>query len=321
MKRINWGIVGAGDIVRKRIAPAMLESELCRLAAVSRSRSDLAAAFAAEFGIEHAHASVQALVDNPEVEAVYIASPVFLHAEHTIAAARAGKHVLVEKPMAMDARECDRMIAEAKSAGVKLGVAYYRRFYPVVQRIKELLSSGEIGKPVFAQINTFERFNPDADHPRHWFVEKAKSGGGPMMDFGCHRLEVLTNLFGRALDLRSLVAKVVYDRDVEDTASVLLRFESGTCASLTVTHAASESTDTLAIYGTSGSIHVDSLNSGRVRIMGGIGARSEAHPPSSNFHLPLIEDFAQAILDDRDPTVDGATGREIAELEDRIYGR
>jgi predicted dehydrogenase len=213
------------------------------------------------------------------------------------------------------------MTAAAEAAGVKLGVAYYRRFYPVIVRIRQAIDAGEIGKPVMAQINTFERFDPEPDHPRHWFVEKAKSGGGPMMDFGCHRLEVLANLFGPVVQMESMTASVVFEREVEDTAAVLMRFASGACGSLTVTHAALESKDTLDIFASDGSIHVASLNSGEMRILTASGERTELHPPSENFHLPLIEDFAAAIIEDREPAVSGTTGREIAALEDRIYGR
>jgi predicted dehydrogenase len=321
MKQVNWGIIGAGDIVRKRIAPAMIESELCGLAAVSRGRADLAAEFAREFGIARAYADVASLVADPAVDAVYVASPVYLHAEHSVAAAQAGKHVLVEKPMALTADECDRIIEAAAKAGVKLGVAYYRRFYPVITRVRQIIESGEIGRPVVAQINAFEAFNPGADHPRRWFIEKEKSGGGPMMDFGCHRLEILTYLFGPVASMESMISNVVSEREVEDTAAVLLRFDSGTTGSLTVTHAVRESADTLDIFCTDGSIHIPSLNSGEIRVLTASGTRTEAHPPDKNFHLPLIEDFARAVIEDREPAVGGGTGRTIAVLEDRIYSR
>src|SRR6185369_14041146 len=134
------------------------------------------------------------LIVDPDVHAVYVATPVHLHSEQTIAAAEAGKHVLCEKPMAMNTAECDRMIAACRTNGVQLGIAYYRHFYPVVLRVKEIIASGEIGKLVLAQVNAFQRFNPQPGDDRHWLVEKAKAGGGPMMDFGCHRIEILLNL-------------------------------------------------------------------------------------------------------------------------------
>ena len=321
MKVLNWGLIGAGDIVRKRIAPALNELENCNLAAVSRGRADLAEAFAAEFGVERWYGDWRDMLADDGVDAVYIASPVYLHAEHTIAAAEAGKHVLCEKPMAMDVAECDRMIAACETNNVRLGIAYYRRFYPVLERIRQALASGEIGRPVFAQINTFEYFNPGPDHPRRWFVEKAKSGGGPMMDFGCHRLELLTDLFGKVSRAESIVASVEFDREVEDTAAVLLKFESGPCASLVVTHASLEPQDTLDIFGTKGSVHIESLNTGEIRIKTSAGEKTEKHPPSPNFHTPLIEEFADAVIHGHEPRIGGETGRIVASLEDQIYGR
>lgn len=321
MKKINWGIIGAGDIVRKRIVPAMKELGNSEAAAIARGKADLAAAFAAEFGIPKWYSDYREMLDDGGIDAIYIASPVYLHAEHTIAAAAAGKHVLCEKPMAMHVAECDQMIDACEASNVKLGIAYYRRFYPVIERIRRALRDGEIGKPVFAQINTFEAFDPGPDHPRRWFVEKAKSGGGPMMDFGCHRLEILLDLFGKANCVESINANVAYEREVEDTSAALLHFESGTCASLVVTHAARESQDTLDIFGTAGSIHIASLNSGEIRIVIGSETKTETHPPSPNFHSPLIEEFADAIINDREPRVSGRTGRDVAAIEDRIYGR
>lgn len=321
MKKIGWGLIGAGDIARKRIAPAMQELENSGLVAVSRGRAELAEAFAAEFGVESWYAHWREMLADDGIDAIYVASPVFVHAEHTIAAAEAGKHVLCEKPMAMDVAECERMIAACNANSVKLGIAYYRRFYPVIERIRQAIRSGEIGEPVFAQVNTFEAFNPGPEHPRHWFVEKAKSGGGPMMDFGCHRLEILLDLFGKAARVGSITANVEYEREVEDTAAALIQFVTGACASLVVTHAAQESQDSLDIFGTAGSIHISSLNSGEIKIVNGMNVLHESHPPSPNFHVPLIEDFAEAILTDRNPRVSGETGRDVAAIEDVIYGR
>lgn len=321
MKNLKWGLIGAGDIARKRIAPALRELPNCDLASVSRSRAELAEEFANEFGARKWFRNWRDLIADDEIDAVYIATPVFLHAEQTIAAARAGKHVLCEKPMAMSVAECDEMIAACRANKVKLGVAYYRNFYPVIERIKQIIASGEIGEIVLAQINAFEFFDPSPDNSRRWLIEKEKSGGGPMMDFGCHRLEVLTNLFGSVARVESIVANVVFAREVEDTAIAVLQFERGACASLTVTHAAREPHDTLDIFGTLGSIRIGALNQGDLRIKTGATERAESHPPAPNLHQPLIKDFAEAVLTDREPRVDGEVGRNIAVLEERIYGK
>ncbi|MEO7674715.1 MAG: Gfo/Idh/MocA family oxidoreductase [Pyrinomonadaceae bacterium] len=318
MKILKWGLIGAGDIARKRIAPALIDLPNCDLVSVSRGRAELAEAFAAAFGVKRWYANWSEMLTD-EIDAVYIATPVFLHAEQTIAAAEAGKHVLCEKPMALNVEECDRMIAACTANNVKLGIAYYRRFYPVLERVRKVIASGEIGKNVFAQINAFEYFDPAPDNQRHWLLEKEKSGGGPMMDVGCHRLEVLTNLFGKIVRTESIVANAAFVRDVEDTAAVLLQFESEACAALIVTHASQESQDRLEIFGTKGSINIPVLNKGDIRIKTNAGEKTESHPPHANIHQPLIEDFANAVLSGLDPKVSGETGRQVAFLEEEIY--
>jgi predicted dehydrogenase len=324
MSKLNWGLIGCGDISRKRVAPALRDLETCELIAVNRSRVELAESFAREFGARRWYSDWRELIADSEVEAVYIATPVYLHAEQTIAAAEAGKHVLCEKPMAMNIAECDRMIAACQANGVGLGIAYYRHFYPVLLRVKEIIASGEIGKPVLAQVNAFERFNPQPGDDRYWLLEKAKAGGGPMMDFGCHRIEILLNLFGSIQRTKSMVGRTLFEREVEDTCVASFEFASKESprsmqAVLTVSHAAFESQDTVGIFGSDGSLHIPVLNRGELRIKTAAGERTEQHPPHGNIHLPLIEDFAQAVLSGREPKVGGAIGREVARVEEDVY--
>ena len=316
---LKWGVIGAGDIVRRRVAPALCESPSCDFVAVSRSRAGLADA-ALAMGAKRFHPDWRTLVQSEDVQCVYVATPVHLHAQQTIAAAEAGKHVLCEKPMAMTADECDRMLAATRANGVRLGVAYYRRFYPAVRRIKAVVESGEIGLPVVAQMNAFEWFDPGPDHPRRWLLTRAIAGGGPMMDFGCHRLEVLLYLFGSVGRAAALATNVIFDREVEDTAAVLMAFDGGPCASLVVTHAVAERQDTLHLFGTRGSIRCDDLNRGELTIRADGRERVETHPPAANVHVPLIDDFASAVMDGREPEVDGEMGRAVASIEDFIYG-
>jgi predicted dehydrogenase len=319
MKKLGWGLIGCGDISRKRVAPAVCDIPECDLIAISRAQRDLAEEFAGEFGARRWYDDWRALIADEDVDAVYIATPVNLHAEQTVAAAAAGKHVLCEKPMAMDVAQCDRMIAACRANGVKLCVAYYRHFYPVIGRIREIISSGEIGAPVIAQINAFEMFNPQPGQPRYWFVKKEQAGGGPMMDFGCHRIEVLMNIFGGIKSTRGVVDSILFEREVEDTAVACFEFENRARGILTVTHAAFESQDTLDIFGSRGSIHVPLLNRGQLRIVSSSGEWTELHPPHANIHQPLIEDFIHAVLEDREPKVGGDVGREVARIEEEIY--
>ena len=319
MTKVCWGLIGCGDIAQKRVAPALRDLPNVEFVAVNRARAELAEAFAQQFGARKWYADWRDLLADPEIEAIYIATPVHLHAEQTIAAAEAGKHVLCEKPMALNVAECDRMIAACEANGVKLGIAYYRHFYPVLARVKALLAADVIGKPILAQINAFE-WNPmQPDNPRAWFITRAKSGGGPMMDFGCHRIEVLTNIFGQIKDVKAFTDNLLFDREVEDTSAAFFKFDSGLRATLTVTHAAFESQDTLAIFGSQGSLHISKLNQGDLRIVTAAGEVSELHAPHANIQLPSIADLTEAILEDRAPHVDGVIGREVARIEEEIY--
>ncbi len=319
MKKIRWGLIGCGDISRKRVAPALRDLPTVDFLAVSRARAELAQEFAEEFGARKWYADWRELLADDEIDAVYIATPVHLHAEQTIAAAEAGKHILCEKPMAMNVAECDRMIAACAANNVRLSIAYYRHFYPVVARVKEILASGEIGKPVLAQINAFEFNDMKSADPRYWFFTKEKSGGGPMMDFGCHRIEVLTNIFGAIVDVQAFTDNLLFNRVVEDTSAAFFKFASGMRATLTVTHAAHESQDTLDIFGSEGSLHITKLNQGDLRIVTKSGERQELHSPHDNIQLPSIEDFTNAILENRTPQIVGGTGLNVARIEAQIY--
>jgi len=319
MTKVRWGLIGCGDIAKKRVAPALRDSARSELVAVSRAKADLAEAFARQFGAGKWYADWHDMLRDSEIDAIYIATPVHLHAAQTVAAAEAGKHVLCEKPMALNVHECDGMLAASEANNVKLGIAYYRHFYPLVRRLKELVEVGEIGTAVVVQINAFEWFNPQPDHSRAWLIKKELAGGGPMFDFGCHRIEVLLNVFGDIDEVKALTTNDLFDREVEDTATALFHFERGASGVLTVSHAAHEPQDTLDVFGSHGSIHIPLLNDGKMRIVSERGERTESNPPAANFHQPLIDEFIGAILEDREPAVSGAIGRQVASIEEQIY--
>ena len=318
---VGWGLIGCGDIAAKRVARALRETPGSALVAVARGRAELAQGFAEAHGARRWYADWRDLLKDDEIDAAYVASPVRLHAEQAVAAAEAGKNVLCEKPMALDVASCERMVKAAREHGVTLGVAYYRHHYPVVERLRGLLASGEIGRPVFAQVQAFELFDVPPDDPRAWFLRKAESGGGPMADFGCHRLEVLLDLLGPVENARGFPTNVRFKaREVEDTCVARLRFQGGAEAVLTVTHAAYESRDVLELFGTQGSAHVSVLNKGLLRIVTAAGVREEHHPPHANLHQPLVEDFVAALREGREPAVTGAIGLAVARVQAAIYG-
>lgn len=319
---VGWGLIGCGDIAAKRVAAALRNSPGCELVSVARARAELAAQFAKEHGARSSHADWRGLIRDPDIDAVYLATPVALHVEQAIAAAEAGKHVLCEKPMAIDVADCSRMITAARQNNVRLGVAYYRHHYPAITRMREILASGEVGFPVLATAQAFETFNPPHDHPRAWLLRKSSSGGGPMADFGCHRIEVLLNLLGPVKSTRGFLSNVRFkDREVEDTCVAHLDFENGAHGTITVSHAPLERRDALEVIGTLGSLQVPVLNEGKLRIIAPEGARIEHHPPHANLHQPLVDDFVAAVREGSEPAVPGETGLAVQRVLAAIYGR
>ncbi len=319
MKKLKWGLIGCGDIAQSRVAPALRDLTNCDLVAVNRKNYALAEEFAVQFGARKWYKEWRELIDDEEIQAVYIATPVNLHAEQSIAAAEAGKHILCEKPMAMNAKECDAMIAAARANNVKLGVAYYRHFYPVIHRIKDIIAAGEIGTVVMVQINSASQYNPLPGEPRRWLLEKEQSGGGPMMDFGCHRIEVMLNLIGPIAKVNSITNALVFEREVEDTATALFEFESGAHGFLSAVHSVFEPKDTVDIYGSKGTLYVDNLNKGTLRIVTKKGEHVETLPPHPNLHQPHIDDFTQAVLENREPGVTGEDSKAVTLVLDKIY--
>jgi len=319
-RELRWGLIGCGDIAAKRVAAALREGQGSTLVAVARARGELAAEFASRHGARRWYADWRELLADGEIDAVYLATPVHLHAEQTVAAAAAGKHVLCEKPMALDVPQCERMLRATRERDVRLGIAYYRHHYPVVQRMRELIAAGAVGRPLFAQAQAFEPFDPPAGGPRSWLLRKSESGGGPMADFGCHRIEVLLDLLGPLQQARGTCLNLRFtERGVEDTCVAQLRFHSGAEAVLTVSHALHERRDTLEILGSDGSLAVPVLNEGVLRVVNAAGVHEERHAPHPNLHQPLVEDFAAAIRDGRPPAVTGEIGLEVSRALAALY--
>ncbi|MHA1150454.1 MAG: Gfo/Idh/MocA family protein [Promethearchaeota archaeon] len=319
MKVIKWGLIGCGDIANKRVAPALVNLSNSKLIAVARYNPNLVQSFAEKFGVKKRYKKWQDLIKDEEIDAVYIATPVYLHAPMTIAACENGKHVLCEKPMALNSEECRNMIRAADKNGVKLGISYYRRFYPLINRIKELIKNGEIGEPTLAQLNVFSYAPIDPDGKRGWFINPQQAGGGPMKDVATHRIEVLLNLFGEPAKITSHLSQLYFERKVEDTGFVGIEFKKRILGIITVTHTSFEKKDTLDIYGTRGSLHVPVLNSELLIINNEQGLREEQWPCAKNLHQPLITNFIESVLNDKQPVVDGKVGIEVCMIEDEIY--
>jgi 1,5-anhydro-D-fructose reductase (1,5-anhydro-D-mannitol-forming) len=280
----NWIVIGIGDIATRRVIPAIQAEPRSRLyGLVTRDPAKAAA-----YGVRVWETLEQALTD-PEVHAVYVGTPVFLHAPQTVQSLRAGKHVLCEKPMAMSETEARIMLRAADEGGKTFGVAYYRRSYPKVQRAKQLLGSGAIGRPVLAELTCHAWF--DGQGSRSWLVDPAKAGGGPLFDIASHRIDVLNYLFGQPLRVTAQLSNVVHHYAVEDDATVMIEYAGGVRGVVDVRWHSKVVRDECRIRGTDGEMELSPLNGPDLVYPSG----SENLPAHANLHYPMLENFVDAV--------------------------
>src|ERR1041385_9237345 len=216
---LNWLVIGIGDITIKRGIPAIqAEPRSTLYGIVTRDPAK-----AAPYGTKVWTDLTEALRD-PAIDAVYVATPVSLHAPQTMQSLRAGRHVLCEKPVAKNYAEAQQMVEVAAETGRTLGIAYYRRMYPKIQRAKALIEQGAIGQPVLAELSNHYWYDASGHGP--WRLEPEMSGGGPLYDIASHRIDVLNFLFGRPVKASAHLANAVHQYGVEDCATVLVEYEN-----------------------------------------------------------------------------------------------
>lgn len=287
---LNWIVIGIGDIATRRVIPA-IQSEPGSLlyGLVTRDPEK-----AAPYHVRSWATLDQALSDSA-VQAVYIATPVFLHAPQTIQSLRAGKHVLCEKPMAMNEAEAASMVRVAEETNQILGVAYYRRTYPKLQRAKQLIEAGAIGQPVIAELTSHGWFSEkefgERNVGRSWLLDPAKAGGGPLYDIASHRIDVLNFLFGQPVRATGYLSNAVHHYAVEDNATVMIDYPKGVRGVVDVRWHSKIKRDECRIRGTEGEMDLSPLNGAEFIYPGG----RESLPPHANLHYPIIENFVDAV--------------------------
>lgn len=320
-KVVGIGVIGCGTISSVMAIPAIKEIENARLVAVSDVRADLAQKLATKYNVK-SYTTVEALLNDKEVEAVYIAVPHNLHAELCVQAAQKGKHILIEKPMATNLEECKLMINECEKNDVKLQIAHNVRFTSAVQKTKELMDIGLIGKPVFARAQ-FSWWNPP--DPSSWRQSKSKGGGGSVMDVGIHCIDTLRFLLGDVSEVSAVVDRVAFDYEVEDTALMTLKFTSGAYAFIDACFNNRYCENGLEVYGTGGSILGKD-----VFTMLGIPFRFELRAfmisrlskfeiqPVNSF-VKQIGHFVECIVTNRNPLVSGTEGMKTMQVAMAAY--
>ena len=247
---LRWGVVSTADIGLNKVIPGIARAARCEVAAIASRDLERARAAASELRIARAHGSYEDLLADPDVDAVYIPLPNHLHAEWTIAAARAGKHVLCEKPLAMTAADAERMIEACEAEGVLLMEAFMYRLHPSWEAVRELVASGRIGELRAVQ-SWFSYFNDDRTNIRNI----PEAGGGALFDVGCYSVNLSRMLFGA--EPARIQGSVTRDPEmgIDVLTSGILEFPTG--VSTFTCSIRSEPDQRVHVYGTRGRISVE----------------------------------------------------------------
>ncbi|MBM4036439.1 MAG: Gfo/Idh/MocA family oxidoreductase [Planctomycetes bacterium] len=326
MSSIGWGVIGAGGIASRRTIPeGILPARGARLAAVMDIDAARAKAASERFGGVPWLTEVEQLLARADVEAVYVATPTIAHAPQALAAIAAGKHVLVEKPLAMSVAEGRRIAAAAVRKGVVVGTGFMMRHHGAHAKIRRLIEAGAIGKPVMGRAQLSCWYPPIA---RAWRQDPDQGGGGAFADMGNHCFDLLEMFLGRTTEVHAFIGNLVHSYKSEDTALVTFRFASGAVGIVdnlfNIPDEASK--NVLEIYGSAGGIRcegtVGQTPGGTVRLVsvktGGYdaqqqraAARERAIPfPKTNTYRAEIEDFTHAIR---------TGGRPAVPIEDGLW--
>lgn len=326
MKKLGWGVIGAGGIARTRTIPGLVLAENAELKAIMDVNEELLSKMAAQYGVR-AYTDAAQLLADPEVEAVYIASPVFAHLEQVKAAAAAGKHILVEKPAGRTVAECEAMLQVCQQAGVKAGVGFMMRFHTYHQRIRGLIRRGEIGQVVSARAQQVFLY---PDLPNCWRQQKALSGGGALMDVGIHNIDLIEYILdSRTRKVTGFTETRTYHYDVDDVCNLLIQLENGAVAYIdgAFNMLPPAGGNLLEVYGTQGTILVQG-SVGQVEdctihafSINQEGKRQEIPFTEGfgNMYQKEIEGFSGAVLTDSPVPVPLSDGLWIQQVAEAAY--
>ena len=250
---IRWCVIGAGGIADRRFIPALLQSADCKLVAVMDRAADLAEGLGKKYNVP-AFSDEEEMYRSVECDAVYIATPVFCHYAQAMAALSHGKHVFLEKPIALTAEESARLVQAFKDAGKQLSIGYMMNYHNLHQKAKELVQSGGIGKVVDIRAQ-FSCWYPDIEGA--WRQKKALGGGGAFMDLGVHCVALIQEILGEDFaEIKSLCTTQTFHYEVEDSAIAIFRTQSGALGHIDVNFNVPDraAQGKLELYGTKGTI-------------------------------------------------------------------
>jgi predicted dehydrogenase len=289
MRTIGWGMIGCGDVTEVKSGPGFQKANHSRLVAVMRRNGELAKDYAHRHGVPKWYDTADALIADPEIDAIYIATPPYAHKPYTLMAARAGKPVYVEKPMAMNFAECRAMIEACRAANVPLLVAYYRRALDRLLKVKEIVESGQIGQPRAVTVALYRPHVPPPPSATDWRVDPTVAGGGRFVDMACHTLDFLDFVLGPIRTARGLAANQAKLYPAEDIVAAAFEFESGVEGTGLWWFASPVLVDRTEILGTRGRVTFASFDEAPVSLQIGDETTEFTIPHPPHVQQPLIQ--------------------------------
>lgn len=313
-RTLRYGIVGFGRFAENAIAPAIRNARNSALVALQKRSMEAARKKADEYAVPMAFSAVEDLVRHPDVDAVFIVSANGAHCAETVAAAEAGKHVIVEKPMANSVREAEEMLAACRRNNVKLMVGHMVRLSPVVRRIGQIVASGAIGTVTGARA---EFIYDGRNSHRTWLIDRAVAGGGPVFDIGVHCIDTLRAILAdEPVHVSAAMSPLPTATSTEEVAHVCLRFSRGVVASVFCSYIAPFRRTFIEIMGTDGTITCPDFTTvnqvGHVAVTKGKGDRPGATDVEEiavpNLYVEEVSLFTSWVLGGSAPEIDGENG-------------
>lgn len=293
MQAIKWGIIGAGNVCEKKSGPAFYKTKHSELVAVMRRDKEKVKDFAQRHNVKKYYTDADILINDPEVDIIYVATPPDSHKKYVIKALQAGKPVYVEKPMAMNYNECQEMIEFAEKAGQKLFVAHYRRALPYFLKVKELLDSNAIGKILTTDIKYTRPASESDINPKSqtWRVKRDIAGEGYFFDLAPHTLDILDFLLGEIEDTKGYSHNSGGFYEVADTITAILKFRSGVIGTGEWCFVSSEESrqDSIVITGTEGFISFNTFAFQPIRFVTKEGEHTFSPQQPEHIQQPLIQ--------------------------------
>ncbi len=297
MKKVRWGIIGCGDVTEVKSGPGFQLANNSELVAVMRRNGELAEDYAKRHNVPRWYDDADKLINDPEVDAIYIATPPVYHKEYTKKVVKAGKPIYVEKPMAFNYNDCQDMINVCEEAGVPLYVAYYRRGLERFNKIKELVENGTVGEPRFVTIRNYEKSKiKPSDTEIPWRVVPKISGGGIFLDIGCHTLDIFDYILGPIKSAKGNADNQANLYDAEDIVTANFVFESRIQGTGVWCFSAFEDYDMNEIVGTKGKISFSTFGSEPIVLINEKGKQEFDIENPLHIQQPLIQTVVDELV-------------------------